>query len=336
MASDASRMRKIWWSWDLRMRWSWGFCGDEKSFLANYTRAIDAAARYGVEGIVVWGFLRDSHGGVDAARRLCDHGRSRGVSILPGVGIDAFGGVYCSGDSPHSLDRHLREHPERQARREDGRPSVHRWPPADDAEHLIGCPSDAALAAFYRESLEWLVDTFDLAGFQIEQGDVGLCFCERCRALPRTTGPKCRASSLDAVAARLAPLIRGALASRPGLTILVENYSGLLPEEVRAVAPFLADFPPEVFHSWQAYDCPGKFHVTAESRSPTPHGCMAVRSNSDFTGGEIDDRADIRRAVELGRAAGLDMTYTYGEYPDDWPVTRGNYAAWAGAAAGSA
>ena len=46
----------------------------------------------------------------------------------------------------------------------------------------------------------------------------------------------------------------------------------------------------------------------------------------------MDDRENIRRAVALGRAAGLDMTYIYGEFNDGWPVTRGNYQAWAAAA----
>ena len=50
-------------------------------------------------------------------------------------------------------------------------------------------------------------------------------------------------------------------------------------------------------------------------------------------GGEIEDRENIKRAVELGRAAGLDMTYIYGEYGDGWPITRANYEAWAAAAA---
>ena len=42
-------MKKIWWTWDLRMRWSHGFCSDEESFLQNYTRAIDDVAE-AVEG----------------------------------------------------------------------------------------------------------------------------------------------------------------------------------------------------------------------------------------------------------------------------------------------
>ena len=45
------------------MRWAHGFSRWEESFVGNYKRAIERAVRYGVERIVIWGFLRDRHGG---------------------------------------------------------------------------------------------------------------------------------------------------------------------------------------------------------------------------------------------------------------------------------
>jgi len=325
-------MKKIWWTWNLRMRWAYGFCSDADSFLANYTRAVDAASHYGVVGIVLWGFLRDSHGGTDAARRLCEYARSKNVAIIPGVGIDAFGGVYCSGDSEYALDRYLAAHPESQAVTETGAPLKKRWPPADPAEHFVACPSDESLLPFYTKSIDWLLDTFDVGGVQLEQGDQGFCRCARCRAGTQTLGLKCDKSNLERMAARLPGLARHILEKRPGATIIVENYSGLRPEEVQVVAPFLAGFPEEVYHSWQAYDAPRKFFIIEASHAPTRHGCLAVRANNDFMGGELDDRENIRKAIALGKSAGLDMTTIYGEYPDAWPLTRANYEAWGAAA----
>ena len=130
-------------------------------------------------------------------------------------------------------------------------------------------------------------------------------------------------------ASRRPPVVEAALAKRPGLTIIVENYSGFTPPEIEQVTGYLADFPDAVYHSWQAYDGVGKFHITEDSRSPTPHGNLAIRTNNDLFNGEIDERANIRKAVALARKAGLDMTYTYGEYSSDWPLSRGNYEAWA-------
>jgi hypothetical protein len=51
-------MKRIWWTWDLRMRWAHGFSANAESYLANYRAAIDAAPRHGVEGIVE---IRDSY-----------------------------------------------------------------------------------------------------------------------------------------------------------------------------------------------------------------------------------------------------------------------------------
>jgi hypothetical protein len=323
-------VRKIWWTWDVRTRWARGFSGSADAFIQNYRRAVDAARRYGVEGIVVWGFLRDRHGGAEAARRVCDYAREQGVLILPGVGIDSYGGVYYEGDSPYSLNAYLAAHPEARAVDADGSPQIQRWPPSDTSQRFVGCPADAGLMGFYRESIDWLVETFDLGGFQIEQGDVALCHCPRCRDRTRTSVAKMAGRTcLEDLAGRVAPVVSHALERRPNLIVVVENYSGLLPSDAATAEPFLRPFPAPVYHSWQAYDAGGKFFITPESRSPAPHGCLAVRTNSDAFGGELDDRDNIRKAIGLGRQAGLDMTYIYGEYPDDWPATRGNYEAWA-------
>ncbi len=325
-------MRRIWWTWDIRARWAWGFSADAESFVANYRAAVDAAERYGVEGIVIWGFLRDSHGGVDAARRVADYAHQRGVMILPGVGVDTYGGVYYSGDSPWSLDCWLADHPEAVARKQDGSPFTFRWPTTDTTDRMVGCPSHEPLMDFYRTSLDWLFDTFGLRGMQIEQGDVGLCWCDRCRARTRTPCPKkCQVTDrvcLEDMATRLPPLVEHVLNRDPDATVLVENYCGLLPAQTDVIAPFLAGFPERAYHSWQAYDAPGVFDIDIDSQSPAPHGCLAIRTNNDIFGGELDDRVNITRALELAGGAGLDMTYIYGEYPDSWPVTRDNYETW--------
>jgi len=167
------------------MRWAHGFSQTAESFLRNYTAAIDAASRYGVELIVIWGFLRDKHGGIETARRIREYAGERGVHIMPGVGIDDYGGVYYEGDSPYSLDTFIRAHPECQARNKDGTPATHLWPATDKTARLKGCPSSEALIGHYIESVEWLLKTFDLDAFQIEQGDSGLCYCDRCLSRAR-------------------------------------------------------------------------------------------------------------------------------------------------------
>ena len=50
--------------------------------------------------------LRDCHGGLESAKRLCDVATKQNVRLLCGVGLNAYGGVYYEGNSPYSLERY--------------------------------------------------------------------------------------------------------------------------------------------------------------------------------------------------------------------------------------
>ncbi len=328
-------MKKIWWSWDIRMHWVHGLSFTEESFVRNYERAIKAARAYGVEGIVIWGFLRDFHGGLKAAHRVVDFARRHNVEIFPGFGVDDYGGAYYQGESPYSLDTFITQHPEAQAREADGALRIHKWPMNDISPRKLCCPSFTGAMDFYEEALDWLIREFDLQGFQIEQGDSGLCQCPRCREQFHVDD---KASfSLEISSRRLIPLIRQALQDHPGLTVIVETYSGLLPDQVQANLQKFAAYPQEVYLSWQAYNgfmskAEERFLITEESRSPAPHGCLAFRANSEAALGESETPEEAIEALRLARQAGLDMTYIYGEYPDEWPRSRAMYQTWAAAA----
>lgn len=330
-------MKRIWWTWDIRMRWAHGFSMYPDSFVNNYRRLIDVAGRYGVDGIVIWGFLRDTHGGIESAKKIVDYADAHGVKILPGVGIDDYGGVYYEGDSKYALDNYIKNHPECQAINEDGTPATHRWPPTDTVARLKACPSNQDVLNYYRESLAWLIETFSLQGFQIEQGDSGLCYCEKCREKSRVALARTSTSLSDA-AQRIPYVVGQALHKSPDLIIISETYSGLTRNELEKIQPLLEKYQDEIYISWQFYDGPygwagyeyGTFRIDEGVVSPTMHGNAAIRTNNDAFFGEIDDAANIAKAVKLAKNAGLDMTYLYGEYPDDWPITANNYRSWAG------
>lgn len=321
-------MKRIWWNWDIRMRWAYGFSSTAESFESNCRRAIDSAGRYGVDGLIIWGFLRDRHGGIDSARRVRNYAADKGVSLLPGVGLDDYGGVYYEGESHYSLDAYLREHPASQAIDAQGRPATHLWPPNDEHPRRKGCPSDESLIAYYRESLDWLIDTFSLDGFQVEQGDSGVCFCDRCRSAQRVLHNRDNVSVTDS-ARRIGQVVGPLLQSRPNLYVVSETYLGLTRAEAEAFAPVAAAYPAGIHLSWQYYRAPDRLKYDEGVRLARPGGIAALRTNNDHTGGEHDDRRNIRRSLQIARVVGLDGTYIYGEYPDDWPVTRANYEAWA-------
>lgn len=187
----------ILWTWDGRM--SWGAypnhhnITDPDTYLQNYTNLIDFMAAHGIAAVVIWGFLRESHGGVDTARRLCDHAAAKGVRIIPGVGVRSYGGFcYESGRervdgeaARWSLDQLLLARPEWRAVQADG--SVRWWSHINGdlapAQHCDACPSRLELRDWYLEGLDWLYRTFAIGGVWLEMGDNGLiCQCPSCLA----------------------------------------------------------------------------------------------------------------------------------------------------------
>lgn len=330
-------MKKIWWTWDVRMRWAYGFCYDKESYLKNYKNAIDAAIKYGVNAIVIWGFLRDSHGGIDSAMEICEYADKKGIDIYPGVGIDAYGGVYHEGNHRYSLNTYLEKHPKAYAIKKDGSHFEMHWPKTSKSKWMVACSSFEGLMPYYEESIEWLIKTFNLKGFQIEQGDVGLCYCTKCRKKPRVSPFKKDSGykvlnetiSYTDMAERLGPLLKEVLSKRPELTIILESYAGLLSRDIARAKPFLSKLPKQICYSWQAYDGIGRFYIDDKCKNPFPNGCMAIRTNNDFYDGEIDETKNIRKAIALAKNAGIETSYMYGEYPDSWPITQKNYAIWA-------
>ena len=141
-----------------------------ETFVEDYRRLTDLAAALGVKGIVIWGFLRDSHGGIEFAKRVAEYAASRGVSIMPGVGTTHYGGVYYEGDHPYCIETFLRKNPDAYMIKEDGsvRPGS-------------ACSSHPVFREWMTEGLEWLFRQFAIGGINLENGDLMVCHCPRCK-----------------------------------------------------------------------------------------------------------------------------------------------------------
>ncbi len=153
----------------------------------DYKRCVDFCSRNRIAAIVIYGFLRDPHGGVEAARELCTYATERGVRILPGIAIGSYGGVYWEGDHRYNLATWLRSNPQHAATLEKGvgfQIADLAFPlnfPRSDYT-LSACPSAPETMAWMEEGVAWLTETFDLGGINIEAGDYGVCGCDRCVA----------------------------------------------------------------------------------------------------------------------------------------------------------
>ena len=147
------------WTWDHSTNWvlddpgnQFDGCGNAylkqpETFIEDYRRLTDFAAGLGVRGIVIWGFLRNAHLGVEGAKRVVDYAHKKGVRIYPGIGVTAYGGVYYEGDHKYNLSRYSRENPDKCSI---AHPDFRNW---------------------FAESIKWLYDKTDIDGFNLENGD---------------------------------------------------------------------------------------------------------------------------------------------------------------------
>lgn len=188
---------RTFWTWDHSTNWELSQIGVQEigvfnpygkppgGFLADYTRLVDFCSQNRIAAIVIYGFLRDTHGGIDAAQELCRYAMERGVRIIPGIAIGAYGGVYWEGDHPYNLATWLRKNPQFAATMEKGvgfQLADLSFPlnfPRSDYT-MSACPSAPETIAWMEEGVAWLTETFDIGGINIESGDYGVCGCPRC------------------------------------------------------------------------------------------------------------------------------------------------------------
>ena len=165
------------WTWDHSTNWVLDDPGiqtsgcynkyfkEPETFIEDYRRLSSFAAGIGVKGIVIWGFLRDSHGGVEASKRVAANAASKGVAILPGFGTTWYGGAYYEGDHRYNLAVFLRKHLDARMLDEKGQPYAFN-------NDFGACPAHPAYQAWLRESLNWLFREFEIGGLNLENGDL--------------------------------------------------------------------------------------------------------------------------------------------------------------------
>ena len=164
------------WTWDHSCNWCLDDSGMQvggcynryfkrpETFLEDYRRLTDLAAGLGVKGIVIWGFLRDSHGGVEYARQVADYAASRNIAILPGVGTTWYGGVYYEGSQKYSLRNFLKKNP-------DACMLDHEGKAVALAEEPGACLGHPLYQEWLAEAIEWLFREFAIGGVNLENGD---------------------------------------------------------------------------------------------------------------------------------------------------------------------
>ncbi len=332
------------WTWDHSTNWDLEQIGHQEigvfcpygkppdGFLADYRRLVDFMSRHRIAAVTIYGFLRDSHGGVEAAQELCRYANERGVRILPGVAINAYGGVYWEGDHPFNLATWLRRRPELQARMEQAVgftiPDLAfplAFPRSDYT--LAGCPSRPENLRWMEEAIAWLAETFAIGGINIESGDYGVCGCELCaaRRAVREDGVR-RAGNGEswshADMADLYPrLFEAARSRRDDLWLYCElQWDNLLDAEAQRP---LSDLPAGAIYQHtlnRGYWHRVKAELTPASvrALPTPTNVLRAHLGSQWNGDRATERyaftgRDFAEMAQKSAACGLQGLTVFGE-----------------------
>lgn len=243
---QAAIKTRMFWTWDHSTEWALNLPGSQtigaandyrrttEAFLEDYIRLLRWCGGHGIDAVVVWGLLRDSHGGVNTAKKLADIASSMGVRLLCGVGLNSYGGVYYEGNSAHGLEQHVVSHPELAALDEAGNKM-------NKPHQCIACPSRLENQEFAAESLIWLFKNLPLGGVQMETGDYAVCHCELCQK--RRQYASSRFSWEDM--ALMYPIATQAIRSvSPDAWIVCETYSHPEPYVGPKKAPGFGDGKP--------------------------------------------------------------------------------------------
>ncbi|MCC6486413.1 MAG: hypothetical protein IT364_02855 [Candidatus Hydrogenedentes bacterium] len=330
-------MRILLWCWDSRMTWddepdkiSTRMAAAEQRFVypkrpesyqLGFRRLVDYCAKNGIWGVIIWGFLRDSHGGVQAAVDLCKYAADRGVAILPGVGLCSYGGYYYEGEHPFNLDTYLAKHPDRvsTAKEEGGGRAV--TPVLD--------PSLEANQQWWRDGLEWMLETFAIGGVDYEMGDFIVNPSDGAVAAREALGFDGDGNIQDVVVATRDVLKHG-LAMKPDGVFINCTYRGYQQITGFPNMPYVNAVPPETVWEYTLAAMvrhPGFPDAFAGAPKHRRYGYLHWFNASTKTV-EKDYVADIARVFPGLHQLGFEFVGTYGELSAiNNPVADANYRA---------
>jgi len=288
---------RLLWTWDHSTNWYLEQAGLQEigalnyyskppdGFLEDYRRLVDFMSLHRISGVTIYGFLRDNHGGIETAQELCRYAAERGVRILPGVGINAYGGIYWEGNHRYNLTNWLRQHPELRAVFD--KPVAFHIP---DIPELwfpetqytdTACPSKPENARYHEEAIQWLAETFQIGGINFETGDYGVCNCADCSAR-RTEDATW---SLKDMALLYPHLFEAARRGRSDLWLVSEAYwDNIL--NLNVLAP-LAELPEDAIYQFcinRSYWPKVQERLTREhvSRLPRPKNVLRTHMGSQW------------------------------------------------------
>jgi hypothetical protein len=356
---------RIFWTWDHSTIWVRGVPGEQEhgcanpymkraqDYLNDYRRIADFSGEHKLNGLIIWGFLRDRHGGVSTSKELVDYASERGVHVLPGIGTMDYGGFYYQGKNRFNLDTWLAQNPTR-FRYLDGK--------GNRLKDIL-CPSRPENLRWLREGAEWLFSEFGkLGGANLENGDWETCRCDDCRRNRQIPGND--PNYYYDMAVTQLPIIEVAQRLHPKAWMVYATYTGFNSEEIwkrtdksllrSSVPKFVSKYPDTAICQWTYTFMVDGWGREPEAqvrkkwpsglRPPTKHSVGLLHQGSQWTQAPdiwwtkstrgnntgqryVDISELIRYTCTRCAEEGLEGLEIQGEVSDDSPANELNYLA---------
>jgi len=215
------------------------YLAQPNGFVETFQNVVDFQADHKLNGLIVWGFINDAHGGLASAQSLSKYAKANGVKILPGIGTMGYGGFYFGGNHPFNIYTFLAQHPQV------------RLMVQADGQDMPGtpCPSDPVFQQWLRDGAEWYFTTLkDIGGVNLEHGDFFQCHCPRCTE-QRSRPENDRNYHWDMMTTQV-PVIERGLAINPELWYSYACYDAYDPSLMSNPPKFLAQYPRAAITQW--------------------------------------------------------------------------------------
>jgi len=354
--TEIPRMKYRWfWNWDNRTNWDLLDHDDvyspkleatesvrpyrkrPEAYLKNMKLCVDYMSEHKLNGLIIWGFLRDNHGGVKASQELCRYANERGVKIIPGVGPDRhYGGFYHEGNHEFNTETRADKYPLLRSMDKQGK-----------YEPRTLCLQKAENREWLRRGFRWLYDNFPIGGVNFEFSEHAACYTPDCvEARKNQPGQE---SDFAKDLARTAPFVMNEAHSiDPKTWISYVTYGGFtaqmqanLPLHIR-VAPdyavcqwtltnMLTDLVPTGASRSRAAGWAeglGPSPWPAGLRPPGKHSIGYTHWNAFYSHNQKGFFVDAyRQAARKAHDAGFEGLDTYGEESADLPNVELSYLA---------
>jgi hypothetical protein len=310
-----------------------------EAFLEDYTRLVDFMSELGLNHVIIWGALRDSHGGAAALGKLVEYGRANGVRVAPGVGVNCYGGVYYDGEHEYSLVQLLSKHPELAAVGEDDKPMLG----DGNARRSVACPRNPKMMEWNAASMRWLMEEVSPDAIHYETGDYGVCRCEACRS----AGERAGRDSLEDMAEVLPPLVAEVRKHKQDCWLSYNHYTGYTRQMMEDPPEFARAIPDDVICKWGvswmlAPELQGERRgwdevepMAPDVQPPTTTNMAHLHFGTGWWGCSPRGTLEVSRffdAIPLVRQVGFQGICTHGEDSSLVPASELNYHVYAASA----